>query len=152
MVSVFILAFSVGSLLYWARLACRNILRARPRTEEIEVVAAANRLAFQRVRQQIEAGGDASSYDGLRDVLRHDFLALTYLLRYAATVNVGSYSSDERLLVADFHFMRLVYRLTRALFPRTARFALLEMESILAYFAAVMNRRMVTFSARMAQA
>lgn len=147
--SVFILAFSVGALLYWARYACLSILRGERSTEEIERVAEANRLEFQRVRKLLEAGADLASYDGLRDSLRHDFLALTYLLRYAATVHVGRYTREERLLVVDFHLMRVLYRLTHALSPRTARYALLEMSSILEYFAVVMNQRMAAFSAKM---
>ncbi len=104
------------------------------------------------MRRQLEVSADPSSYDRLRDALCHDFLALTYLLRYAATVNVGRYSNDERLLIADFHLMRLVYRMSRAFSPRAARYALLEMASILEYFAAVMSRRMTAFSAKMMEA
>ncbi len=147
--SIFILAFSVAALLYWARFACLSILRGERSAEEIERVAEANRLEFQRVRRLLEAGADLDSYDGLRDSLRHDFLALTYLLRYAATVHVGRYTREERLLVVDFYLMRALYRLTHALSPRTARYTLLEMSSILEYFAAVMNRRMAAFSAKM---
>jgi hypothetical protein len=147
--SIFILAFSVAALLYWAWYACRSILRGPRTAEEIERIAQANRLEFERVRRLLESGADLVSYDGLRDSLRHDFLALTYLLRYAATVHVGRYSNEERLLIGDFHLMRAVYRLSRAFSPRAARYALLEMAAILEYFATVMNRRMASFSAKM---
>ena len=149
--SIFILAFSVGALLYWARYACLTVLRGERSAEEIARLAEANRLEFQRARKLLEAGADLASCDSLRDSLRHDFLALTYLLRYAATLHVGRYSNEERLLVVDFHLMRVLYRATRALSPRTARYALLEMASILEYFATVMNHRMAAFAARMIQ-
>ncbi len=147
--SIFILCFSMAALVYWARHTCVTILRDGRSQEEAERVAEANRLEFQRVRLELESMADIGSYDRLRDSLRHDFLALTYLLRYAATLHVGKYTGEERLLIADFQMMRLIYRLGRAFSPRTARFALLEMSAILEYFAAVMSRRMEAFSARM---
>ena len=62
---------------------------------------------------------------------------------------MGKYTGEERLLIADFHLMRVVYRLSRAFFPRVARYALLEMSAILEYFAAVLSRRIAAFSAKM---
>lgn len=152
-VSIFILMFSVAALLYWLRTTCTELLKSGSvRVAEAQRVAEANRLEFQRVRAQLERESRAEQLDSLRDSLRHDFLALTYLLRYAATVNVGKYSREERLLIADFHLMRVVYNIGQRFSPSAARFALLEMSSILEYFAAVMNRRMEAFSARMVQA
>lgn len=150
--SIFILAFSLAALVYWARHTCLTILRDGSSRLEAERVAEANRLEFQRVRRELDAGADAGGYDSLRDSLRHDFLALTYLLRYAATLHVGRYTGEERLLIADFQAMRIVYYLTRTFSPRTSRYALLEMSSILEYFASVMSRRMAAFSARMMEA
>ncbi len=151
--SIFVLCFSLAALLYWARHSCLTILRTGRSQEAAAQVAEANRLEFQRVRELLESSSaETSSYDSLRDSLRHDFLALTYLLRYAATLHVGRYTGEERLLIADFHLMRVVYRLTRSFSPPTARFALLEMSSILEYFAAVMSRRMTAFSAKMMEA
>jgi len=150
-VSVFILAFSCAALLYWARYSCLTIMRAGSVHEEAERVAVANQLEFQKIRSQIveQSAETPAAYDRLRDALRHDFLALTYLLRYAATVEVGRYSREERMLIVDYHVMRLVYRLGRVFGPRTSRYALLEMSDVLEYFASVMNRRMMAFSANM---
>jgi hypothetical protein len=150
--SIFILAFSVAALLYWARLACVNIVQAGRKQEEAARVAEANRLEFQRVRRLLESAAEPAHYDALFDSLRHDYLALTYLLRYAATVHVGAYSNEERLLIVNFHFLRTLYRVAGSVSPRTARYALLEMSAILEYFASVMSRRMEAFSARMIQA
>lgn len=150
--SIFILCFSVAVLLYWGRHTCLTILRAGQYQEEAERVAEANRLEFRHVRQLLEQNASSADYDGVRDSLKHDFLALTYLLRYAATLHVGKYTGEERLLIVDFHLMRALYRLTRGVSPAAARYALLEMSSILEYFAAVMNRRMTAFSARMIEA
>jgi hypothetical protein len=151
-VSVFILVFSCAALVYWARYSCLTIMRAGSVYEEAERVAVANQLEFQKIRAQLEQSAvayDPAAYDRLRDALRHDFLALTYLLRYAATIEVGRYSREERMLIVDFHIMRLVYRLGKMFGPRASRYALLEMSGVLEYFASVMNRRMLAFSANM---
>ncbi len=150
--SVFILCFSVGALLYWARHTCLAILRTGRSPEEATRVAEANRLEFQSIRRALESSADVASYDRMRESLRHDFLALTYLLRYAATLHVGRFTGEERLLVVDFHLMRAFYKLAQPFSPRASRYALLEMSDILEYFAAVMNRRMAAFSAKMLEA
>ncbi len=144
--SVFILLFSIAALIYWLRYTVLSILGREPMAAEAAQLAEANRLEFLRIRQELERAPQPSEYDRLLHALRHDFLALTYLLRYAATVNVGRYSCEEKLLVLDFHLMRAFYCLARYFSPRGARFALLEMSSILEHFAGVMGRRMAAFS------
>lgn len=147
--SLFVLLFSGAALVYWARYTCLSIMRAGSAREQAERVAEANRLEFQKIRQRLENERDPNSYQRFSDALRHDFLALTYLLRYAATIEVGRYSREERLLIIDFYAMRLLFRFARTLWPDGARQALLEMSGILEYFASVMNRRMLAFSASM---
>lgn len=148
-VSVFILVFCFAALVYWARYSCLAILDGAAVREEAERVAEANRLEFQRIRRQLEAAPDPAAYEGFSQALQHDFLALTYLLRYAATIEVGRYTREERMLIIDFHLMRALFRLGGWFSPGASRYALLEMSQILEYFAAVMNRRMVAFSASM---
>ena len=144
--SIFILLFSVAALIYWLRYTVLSILGRERAAAEAAQLAEANRLEFPQIRRELELETDHSEYERLGKALRHDFLALTYLLRYAATVNVGRYSREERLLVADFYLMRAFYTLARFLFPRSARFALMEMAAILEYFAGIMGRRMASFS------
>ncbi len=150
--SVFILCFSLAALLYWARYTCLSILQKNRNEEDAARVAEPNRLEFLRIRHALEAGDPPASYERMRDALGYDFLALTYLLRYAATVQVGKYTSEERLLIADFHLMRAVYRLSRAFSSRAARFALLEMSAILEHFAIVLKRRMSLLSSKILEA
>ncbi len=145
-VSVFILLFSVATLFYWLRSTIQTILDSSQATAEAIRLAEANRLEFPMVRQALAAADQAAEYGRLVESLRHDFLALTYLLRFAATVNVGRYSYEEKLLIMDFRVMRMVYTLGRALSPRMERFALLEMTSVLEHFAGVMSRRMSSFA------
>ena len=145
-VSIFILVFSLAALAYWVRSTIQAILEGSKGTVEAIRLAEANRLEFPLVRQALAAADHAAEYGRLVESLRHDFLALTYLLRFAATVNVGRYSREEKLLVMDFHVMRIVYTFGRAFSPRVSRFALSEMTSVLEHFAGIMSRRMSNFA------
>jgi hypothetical protein len=146
LISVFILVFSLAGLAYWLRSTIQTILEGAHGTAEALRLAEANRLEFPLVRQALAAADQAAEYGRLVESLRHDFLALTYLLRFAATVNVGRYSNEEKLLVMDFHVMRFVYTFGRAFSPRVARYALSEMTSVLEHFAGIMSRRMSSFA------
>jgi len=145
-VSIFILLFSLSGLLYWLRDTIMTILDSQGPTAEAARLAEANRLEFPLVRQALEASADLAVYGKLADSLRHDFLALTYLLRFAATVNVGHYSREEKLLVVDFHMMRILFSIGSKCSPTLARYALVEMTSVLEHFAGVMSARMSNFA------
>jgi hypothetical protein len=150
--SIFILLFSVAALAYWLRFTVVTILHRDRVTEEAERMAVANRLEFLQVRKKLEDSAAFAQDGRLAQALRHDFLALTYLLRYAATINVGRYSREERLLVMDFYVMRGIYGLGRTFSPRLARYALLEMTEVLEHFAGIMSRRMSSFALDMTTA
>src|SRR5437879_3732145 len=123
-VSVFILLFSLAALIYWVRSTIVTILDSERAMTEAVLLAEANRLQFPLVRQALETAVNMAEDGRLLDTLRHDFQALTYMLRFAATVNVGSYTQEERLMVMDFHLMRVVYSIGRACSPRVAHFQL----------------------------
>ena len=144
--SIFILLFSLAALAYWLRFTVVTILSRDRLAEEAERMAVANRLEFLQVRKKVEESVDHAGDLRLAQALRHDFLALTYLLRYAATINVGRYSREERLLVVDFYMMRAIYGLGRMFSPRLARYAMLEMTEVLEHFAGVMSQRMSSFA------
>lgn len=141
-VSAFILLCSVGTVFYWLRAATLTLLDGQQAVTEAIRIAEVNRLEFPQVRQALQASTGTGDDPKLLEALRHDFLALTYLLRFAATVNVGRYSRQERLLVVDFHLMRLLYLVGRWVSPGLARYALAEMTSVVEHFAGVMSRRM----------
>jgi len=144
--SIFILLFSLGALAYWLRFTVVTILNRDRLAEEAERMAVANRLEFLQVRKKVEESASFAEDMRLAQALRHDFLALTYLLRYAATINVGRYSREERLLVVDFYMMRAIYSMGRMFSPRLARYAMLEMTEVLEHFAGIMSRRMSSFA------
>jgi hypothetical protein len=143
--SVFILVFSVGALLFWARSTLVTILDTNGALAEALRVAEANRLEFPLVRQALAAADHAIEYGRLSEALRQDFLALTYLLRFAVTVNVGKYTREEQLLMMDFHLMRILATVG-SYSPRVAHFALSEMTAVLEHFAMIMSRRMHNFA------
>lgn len=144
-VSVFILMFSLSALVYWVRSAMLTIMDGDGAMSEAIQLAQANRLEFPQVRQALQAAMPAES-GRLADALHLDFQKLTYMLRYAATTTVGSYSRDERLLVMDFHLMRVLHSIGDLCSPRLAQFALAEMTAVLEHFAQVMSSRMSTFA------
>lgn len=144
--STFILMFSIAALLYWVRASIVTMLEADHSISDALRLAEANRLQFPMIRMALATAGSRAEYGHFADSLRYDFQALTYLLRFAATVNVGHYTSQERLLVADFHMMRMVYTVGSMLSPRAAHYALSEMTAILEHFAANMSGRMSTFA------
>jgi hypothetical protein len=144
--SIFILAFSLAALVFWVRSSIQTILDGSQATTEAIRLAEANRLEFPLVRQALQASANAAEYGRFAESLRHDFLALTYLLRFAATVNVGRYSHEERLLVMDFHAMRVIYTVGHNISPKLAQYALKEMTSVLEHFAGIMSRRMSGFA------
>lgn len=145
-VSIFILGFTLAAAGYWARYVVLTLLS---RTDHLLAaqVGEANRFEFPQVREVILAGYDAQVSGSLAQALISDFLVLTYLLRYAATLNVGHLTAAERILVADFHLMRATHAFSKRLWPHVARRSLLEMSEIVVHFAGVMGERMRQFSA-----
>lgn len=144
-VSIFILGFTVAAACYWARHIAITLL-SRNDWQTAAQVAEANGFAVLQVREAILAGYDAQVSGSLAQALTSDFHSLTYLLRYAATLNVGNLSTAERLLVADFHLMRATHAVAKDLWPDLARRSLVEMVDVVGHFAGVMGHRMRQFS------
>jgi hypothetical protein len=145
--SVFILLFSLAAVAFWARATLVMMLDVKGAMAQAVRLAEANRLEFPLVRQALAAADQAIEYGRVAESLQQDFLALTYMLRFAVTVNVGQYTREERVLMMDFQLMRIVCSMGHSLSPRVAHFALSEMTSVLERFAAIMSSRMNTFAA-----
>lgn len=145
-ISIFILLSSAALLVLWLRSATQSVLNSRFEHEYSSDVAEANRLAFVEVRQAIQRSPeDLSEAPFMLTSLERDYDALTYLLRNAATVNVGRYTYDERLLVLDFQLLRVWVRAMRFFSPEAWRAGMLEMTTILEYFGNVVGQRLVAF-------
>jgi hypothetical protein len=148
LVSIFILGFSAACAVYWAHHCCVLLVGRRQLTEQAQAFAEANRLDFLRVRAMLQTAS-SPHYDGLLDALRRDFDALTYMLRYAATLHVDRFSGTERLLMADFAVMRMLCRMGARFSPLVARQTLLQMIAIVEHLSGLMGQRTKEFSAQM---
>ena len=133
-------------LVFWLRSASRSILRERFEQNYSAEVAEANQLEFLAVRKALSDGSaEDADYASSLGALERDYEALTYLLRNAATVNVGRYTRRERLLVLDFQLLRVWVRMKRVLGLSSWQSGLVEMATILEYFGNVVGQRLVTF-------
>jgi hypothetical protein len=141
-VSVLILILSVAMFFFYFQVTCQKIMRQQFAREYFRSVVKANGLEFLALRESLAQFGAPADYPRLREMLRCDFLALTYLLK-----NVGNakarYSSKERLLILYFHSLFLSLA-ARRLLRFGEKQAILRMTSVLQYFSNVVGQRMDT--------
>jgi hypothetical protein len=149
-ISIFVLVSSVAMLVGWLRSACRAVLNERFERDFSAEVAEANQLEFLAIRRALsEYPEEISDYRTLISTLERDYDALVYLLRNAATLEVGRHTRTERLLMLDFQFLRAWVRFKRATGLSSWRSGLIEMASILGYFGNLVGQRLVTFPAQL---
>jgi hypothetical protein len=148
-ISVLILVMSAAMLVFWLRSASRSILAERFEQDFSAEVAEANQLEFLTIRKALaDSAEDEVDYGAYLGALERDYEALTYLLRNAATVHVGRYTHQERLLVADFALLRVWVRVKKLVGMSSWQSGLAEMTTILKYFGNVVGQRLVTFPNR----
>jgi len=140
--SLIIIGFSVLLFLYWFRYSCLLILSTKTTRDYTTEVADANQLELPRIQANLQSLASAEGLDGLRDSLDRDYRLITSLLRHAAEFEMGGVSIEERMLMVDFHVMRVAYaaahRLSRFSY---AQKALEEMADIVSHFANAMGER-----------
>jgi hypothetical protein len=134
--SIVVIVFSAGLLLYWFRYTC--ILLVRNGAEEVRTASAAVQSNFNYGQVQDRLSSDAE-LDPLHRSLQRDYQVLTYLVRHASGLELDGF--EERLLVWDYRFMRLVYAVTRTAAPDQAREALGEMAAVLSILAGRIGQR-----------
>lgn len=146
-VTALIIGISLVLFVYWFRSTVVVILRTQTAPEYAQRVAAANQLGFVDVRQQLHAQTETAALPGLCHTLQRDYRVLKYLLGHAATVEAGSYTAEQRLLMLNFRMMSVWFSAVCRFRPQHAKHALLEMSGTLEYFANVMGRRFATLAA-----
>ena len=139
--SVLILTFSVVLFVYWFRYTCLLILHTKTAHRYAIRIAAANRLCFLDVKEQL---GQGTPLDPLHRALESDYRIINYLFKHAA--GLGAQSLEQKVLMLDYRIMRLWYGIMRSVSEPLARAALKEMSSILAYFAGAMGQRAASIS------
>ncbi len=134
-----ILIISTAMFFFYFQVTCQKILRRQFDEEYFQVIVNANRLEFPSVRKTLEFLNEPVDYARTRMMLKCDFLALTYLLKHAANLN-QRYSHEELFLI--FYFRMIFFSLiARRLLRRYEKSALLNLTSILQYFANVVGQR-----------
>src|SRR5690242_6888736 len=121
--SILILVCSVVLLAYWFRYSCLMLLRSSSEWPEGQPSDERFSIGMVLNRAQTEA-----ELDPLERALNRDYQLLSYLLKHAAGLGLGSI--ENRMLILDYKCMRLWYRITRIVAPRQSRKALLEMASV----------------------
>src|SRR5258708_6975971 len=124
--SVLIIVFSFALLVYWFRYSCMLLLRSQSDLAASVRATSDSRFHIAEVREALREG---AALNALHASLERDYRILTYLLRHAAGLELGSF--EDHLLVLDYKVMRAWYRLTRIAAPLQARGALSEMASVL---------------------
>jgi hypothetical protein len=138
--NVLIIAVSMLLLLYWFRYTCLLLLRTKPARNYSKQVAAANQLNVFVVRERL-AASEPVQLDELQQMLNRDYRLVMYLLRHAANFQAAGSELEKRMLMLDFHIMKLVYSVSKRFSPSQARQPLEEMAYIIAHFANVMGER-----------
>jgi len=150
-VTALIIGISLVLFVYWFRSTVIMILRSQTALEYAQKVAVANQLSFVDVRQQLHSQTATEELPGLCRALQRDYRVLKYLLGHAATVEAGSYTAEQRLLMLNFRMMSVWFSAVCRFRPQHAKHALLEMSGTLEYFANVMGRRFATLAAESSQ-
>jgi len=138
-VATVILILSAAAVCFYLQSTCQKILRRQFDREYFQSIASANRLEFLSVRGMLDGLGKPAARSLLRQALKCDFLALTYLLKNAANVN-RRYASEERILILYFRWQFLSLAMRRLLGMSDDR-VILRLTSVLQYFANVVGQR-----------
>jgi hypothetical protein len=141
-----IIGLSSLLFLYWFRYTCVLILGARTTQDYASQVARANELSFPGVQAKLQEPG--AELEPLERALARDYRFLTYCLRHAAELNLGSEALESRMLMIDYRVMKIWYSLTRRMFPNQARSAVEEMSEIVGHFANTMGERLASTTTR----
>jgi hypothetical protein len=134
-----ILILSTALFFFYLQGVCQKILRRQFAQSFWRLIAHANGYEFPSVRKALEGFGVSVEYPWLMVTLRHDFLALTYLLKNAVNVN-QRYTYEDRLLILYFKLV-LVSLVTRHRLNLRETPAALKLTVILEYFANVVGER-----------
>jgi len=124
---------------FFFQITCPRILHQQFDREYFRCIVNAHLLEFPGLQKSLQEVGAPVDYPRLCVMLKCDFLALTYLLKYAANVN-QRYTAEERLLILYFRWQFLSLAVRRLLGVGEKE-AALRLTSVLQYFANVLGRR-----------
>ncbi len=134
-----ILILSAALFCFYFQITCQKILRRQFDREYFQSIARANRLEFLSLHEMLQGLGRPAAHSLLRQALKCDFAALTYLLKNVANRN-QRYASEERFLILYFRWQFLSLAMRRLLGMSDDR-VILRLTSVLQYFANVVGQR-----------
>jgi hypothetical protein len=138
-----ILIVPTGLLCFWFQADCRRIL-ARPFAREyFQPIVIVHRFEFLQIRNGSGDFAQPTEFSRLAAALRCDFLGLTYLLKHTANFN-QSYTWEELRLILYFRVLHALL-VARHWLRWHEEPALMNMTSILLYFANVVGERVTRF-------
>ena len=143
-VNTFITLIVAGLLIYGFRLLCRLLLKNTTGRNYSGQIASANQLMFVRAKALLDrdvAVLAPEQLDKLEASLDRDYRVVTYLLEHAA--EVLDVRPQRFMLTADFHLMRVWYRVIRSVSRTMAKMVVLEMALIVAHLAHEAGERLV---------
>ncbi len=126
--------------IYWFRYTCLVILRRQAVKDYSRVVAEANGLTFLESRNKIEREG-YDTLDSIQRSLHRDYELVCSLLRHTAVCGRGANTFQRLVLRADYYLFRSIYPVARVSSGTLARYALIEMASVVSYLAHCMGER-----------
>ena len=138
-VAALILILSTAMFFFYFQVTCQRILRRQFDWDYFQSIARANRLEFPSLRESIQESVAPIEYSRLRRALLCDFFALTYLLKNIENVKQRC-SLEERLLMLYFR-CQLLSLAVRRLLRLSDNKAILNLTSVLQFFANVVGRR-----------
>jgi len=130
--------------MYWFRYTCQLIMRTQTAKDYSRVVAEANGLTFLENRRRIDRES-SDTLDHIQKSLHRDYELLCSLLRHTTTAGCGSNTFQRLLLRADYMVFRSIYPVARVSSGSLARYALIEMTSVVRYLAHCMGERAAVF-------
>jgi len=142
--SIFILIFSGILFVYWFRYTCLLMLRAKTPEDYAARVVEANQLSYPSVELRLGEDGWAQELGQLLYSLKRDYRVLSYLLKHAASVDVGGSTLEQRMLMIDFKIMQWWCRLSQYFSPELSRAAVQEMAQVLHNLANAMGERVAS--------
>ena len=139
MLAVLILILSTAMIFFYFQATCQNILREQFNRKCFRSIVNAHGLEFVALQSALGDTGTAVDYRQLREMLKCDYLALTYLLKTVANAKQHT-STNERLLIVYFHWLSFSLA-ARCLLGVGEKQAIRRLASVLEYFANVLGQR-----------
>jgi hypothetical protein len=139
-IATLILVISLGFLVFYLQMVCRRILQGEFEQEYYRLVVSANRMEFPFVRRSIVEIGSPVDYPRVRTMLKRDFLALSYLLKYAGENSKARSPHAEKLLLVYFRFLLLALAWRHFLTLRMEP-AVLKLTEVLQYLSNIVGER-----------